>query len=241
MRSLSLNLSSIIRTSDWNRFQPQFAQKAACILCVLFLFGCGAESSGRLEFTSMGDTPRTLPTNVGISTYALELANTSFIQSDLTQVQLQDSTELYGYVLHAELLWVPKAGKTAVDPAATNTSIRLVVFSGHEVGLYGGGGFAWPIGTPGDAEYGINIVGSNATLLAATPGFVDLLSPAQLTGEMVSKLDDAQTRQMRRATSQCVSNALKRVQWVGPRAAELHQRHAASAEDGFSTAEFVLP
>lgn len=207
---------------------------------ILLLSGCGVSAPERLEFTSIGDTPRTFPTDLGNSTYAIDIANTSFILSDLTQVQLQDSTELVGHVLHVELLWVPKAGKTAVDPTATNTSIRLVVFSGREVGLYGGGGFSWPVGTPGEQEYGVDIVGSNVTLLAATPGFIDLLSPAQLTGRLRSKFDDAQTRQMRRATSQSVSNALKRVQWVGPRAREFHQQ-AASAEVGSMSAEFVLP
>ncbi|MDA0214164.1 MAG: hypothetical protein O2875_02235 [Planctomycetota bacterium] len=197
----------------------------------------------RLEFTSLGDTPRTFPTALGNSTYSLQLANTSFISSDLTPEQLLnptgDSAELYGYVLHVELLWIPLAGKTAVDPEATNISIRLIVFSGHEVGLYGGGGFAWPKGEPGDKEYGVDIVGSNATLLAATNGFKDLLSPAQLTGRLRSKLDEAQNKQIRRAASQIVTNALKRVQWVGPRASEL-QKQASTNGDEMDNADFVL-
>lgn len=249
MQAQTLNLHS---ASNWFGSWSKKREKSSLfcgLFCGLFcsflcstvwLCGCGVSAPERLEFTSIGDTPRTFPTDLGNSTYALDLANTSFILSDLTQIQLQDSTDLAGHVLHVELLWVPKAGKTAVDPTATNASIRLVIFSGREVGLYGGGGFAWPVGTPGEQEYGVDIVGSNVTLLAATPGFIDLLSPAQLTGRLRSTLNDAQTRQMRRATSQCVSNALKRVQWVGPRASEFHQQ-AASAGVGSTTAEFVLP
>ena len=202
-----------------------------CLSASFSIAGCGVSAPERLEFTSMGDTPRTLPTDLGVGTYALELANTSFVLSNLSQEQLQDSTDLVGYVLHVDLMWVPKAGKTAIDPTATNTSIRLVVFAGTEVGLYGGGGFAWPTGESGAPEYGVDIVGSNVSLLAATPKFVDLLSPAQLTGRLRCRLDDAQTRQMRRATSQLVSNALKRVQWVGPHSRELRDQLSSGSID----------
>ena len=216
----------------------------AYLFAVLWLCGCGVSAPERLEFTSIGDTPRTFPTPEGNATYSLDLANTSFILSDLTPEQLQNPTgnsvELFGYVLHIELLWVPLAGKTAIDPEATNISIRLIVFSGHEVGLYGGGGFAWPKGEPGEEDYGVDIVGSNATLLAATNGFKDLLSPAQLTGRVRSTLNETQNKQMRRAASQIVTNALKRVQWVGPRAIEMQKRASSITSTSMDNAEFVL-
>lgn len=229
------------------KFQPTLSRKNCCnltgFLSVLWLCGCGVSAPERLEFTSLGDTPRTFPTADGNSTYSLDLANTSFMSSDLSSEQLQNTTgdaaELFGYVLHVELLWVPLAGKTAVDPDATNISIRLIVFSGHEVGIYGGGGFAWPKGEPGEEEYGVDIVGSNATLLAATNGFKDLLSPAQLSGRLRSKLNEAQNKQTRRAASQIVTNALKRVQWVGPRASEL-QKQALNTTAGMDNSNFVL-
>jgi hypothetical protein len=47
---------------------------------------------------------------------------------------------------------------------------------------------------------------------------VDLLSPSQITGRLTAELDPEATRQVRRAASQAVTNALKRVQWVGPNA-----------------------
>ncbi len=217
--------------------------KLAGFLSILWICGCGVSAPERLEFTSLGDTPRTFPTADGYSTYSLDLANTSFISSDLSSEQLQtttgDSAELFGYVLHVELLWIPLAGKTAIDPEATNISIRLIVFSGHEVGIYGGGGFAWPKGEPGEEEYGVDIVGSNATLLAATNGFKDLLSPAQLSGRLRSKLNEAQTKQTRRAASQIVTNALKRVQWVGPRANEM-QKQALNTTPEVDNSNFVL-
>jgi hypothetical protein len=180
------------------------------------LGGCGVTAPERLECTSMGDTPRTLSVADGRTTYSLELANTEFLHSSLAPEQFDESPIPDGYILHAELMWVPKAGKTAVDPQATNVSLRLVVISGGELGLYGGGGFAWPQGEPGAQQHGLDLVGSNLTLLAATAGFVDLLSPSQITGRITASLDPELTRQVRRAASQAVTNALKRVQWVGP-------------------------
>lgn len=158
--------------------------------------------------------------DLGAGTYSQELASTSFVVTDLAVGDLQAGGPLTGHVLHVDLLWIPKAGKTAVDPQATNASIRLVIFSGKEVGIYGGGGFAWPQGDPGDAHFGIDIVGSTLSLVASTSGFHDLLSPAELTGRLEASHDPDGTRRMRRATSQVVSNALKRVQWVGPVSAE---------------------
>ena len=182
----------------------------------LLVAGCGIHEDSRLEITSVGTTPRTMRTDLGVGTYSQELASTSFVLTDLSVDDLQSGGSRTGHVLHIELLWIPKAGKTAVDPQATNTSIRLVIFSGKEVGIYGGGGFAWPQGELGEREFVIDIVGSTLSLVDSTPDFHDLLSPAELTGRLTASHDPDVTRRMRRATSQVVSNALKRVQWVGP-------------------------
>ncbi|MSR69821.1 MAG: hypothetical protein EXS17_05695 [Phycisphaerales bacterium] len=189
---------------------------AACFAATV-LWACGVSAPERLEVTSVGDTPRTFRADLGSGTYAVEQANVSMVLSDVTTTQLADAAGLFGQLLHVELMWEPLAGKTAIDPEATNLSIRLSIFSGHEMGLYGGGGFGWPSGTAGQdghGEFGVDIVGSNLSLLASTPGFVDLLSPCQLSGRLRTKHDEAATRQLRRAASQYTSNALKRVQWV---------------------------
>ncbi len=198
------------------------AHTSLCVAAVIALVfaiavspGCGVSAPERLEVTSDGDTPRSFRADLGIGTYSIEQANVSFVLSDVTTAELAEGGDVFGQLLHVELLWEPKAGKTAIDPAATNLSLRLLVFSGREMGLYGGGGFGWPTGTAGDAEFGVDIVGSNLSLLHATSGFVDLLSPSQLTGRLRTAHDEAATRLLRRAASQYTSNAFKRVQWVG--------------------------
>ncbi len=202
--------------SNRMRAASSIAHCLAMFCIALSLAACGVTAPERLEVTSMGDTPRTLRAGLGVGTYAVDPANVSFVLSDVTTSQLAETSGIYGQLLHVELMWEPKAGKTAIDPAATNLSIRLLVFSGHEMGLYGGGGFGWPTGIAGQGEFGVDIVGSNLSLLASTPGFVDLLSPCQLSGRLRTQHDESGTRQLRRAASQYTSNALKRVQWVGP-------------------------
>jgi hypothetical protein len=176
---------------------------------------CGTVGEvGTVELTSLGGTTRTLRPVLGTGTYAQEAAQSSFILSDVDFAQLESGAPVYGYVLHVNLLWVPKAGRTAVDPTATNTSIRLVVIAGNELGVYGGGGFAWPDGDLGEPEFTLELVGSNMSLIACTPGFQDLMSPASLTGTLRATLDDAATRRMRRSASQYVTNATRSVRWV---------------------------
>ena len=206
---------ALAQSNRTHRILAAFSAVLLSSFMVALLCACGVSAPERLEVTSVGDTPRTFRADLGVGSYSIEQANVSFILSDVTTTQLADAAGVFGQLLHVELMWEPKAGKTAVDPAATNLSIRLLVFSGHEMGLYGGGGFGWPTGTAGDAEFGVDIVGSNLSLLASTPAFVDLLSPSQLSGRLRTQHDDAATRQLRRAASQYTSNALKRVQWVG--------------------------
>jgi hypothetical protein len=210
---------------SWQHMMPpaRRVKRTACtgiaLLCAsaaaLATAGCGTVGEvGTVELTCLGGTARTLRPVLGTGTYAQEAAQSSFILSDVDFSQLESGTPVYGYVLHINLLWVPKAGRTAVDPTATNTSIRLVVIAGSELGVYGGGGFAWPDGELGEPEFTLELVGSNMSLIACTPGFQDLMSPASLTGTLTATLDDAATRRMRRSASQYVTNATRSVRWV---------------------------
>jgi hypothetical protein len=61
---------------------------------------------------------------------------------------------------------------------------------------------------------GLLLTGSNLSLVARTKGFVDLLSPAEMLGTVTAQMDDAQSRALRRAASQAVTNALGQVKWV---------------------------
>jgi hypothetical protein len=112
-----------------------------------------------------------------------------------------------GQILHIQLLWVPLAGSTPMDPTATNASIRYVVIADGEVGIYAGAGFAVPADDLTDNTVGISLRDASLRLQQSTSGFNDLLSPAQLSGGFTALRDEQKTKQMNRHASQLVTNA----------------------------------
>ena len=180
------------------------------------LSGCsGVRSTGSLRAESLGTSPVVLPARY-VTAYYAEHRSTeiSFFLADVPLEQLLSGDVTLGNVVHLDLLWLPAAGYTPMDSSATNVSIRYVVFADGEVGVYGGAGFALPVGKPGDAKMGLDLRDASLTLLESTDGFVDLLSPARLTGSITAQLDEKRARQMRFATSQMVTDALGRSRFV---------------------------
>ncbi|MHC4303802.1 MAG: hypothetical protein ACYSW2_04845 [Planctomycetota bacterium] len=174
------------------------------------LAGCTSTSpTGTLVAESLGTSPVILPRDYVTAFYANhEATETMFFLADVPVEELLSGEVTRGNVVHLDLLWVPKAGNTPMDSSATNVSIRFVVFADGEVGVYGGAGFALPDGKAGATTLGLELRDASLTLLDSTDGFVDLLSPARLTGQVTARLNEKRTRQMRFAVSQLVTNAL---------------------------------
>lgn len=190
---------------------------AACCLAVIALAGCSIEPGGLVEAVGSGDTAARLPSQFTTGTYSVEPAATTVVFSDIPYEELADGTAKDGRFLHIEVLWRPRAGRTPIETSSTNLSIRFVVVSNGEVGVYVGGGFGWiKGGREGDGALGLDIIGSSISLIDKTPGFVDLLSPATLIGELGALRNAENARATRRAASQFVTNRLGRVRWVGP-------------------------
>ena len=190
---------------------------AACCLVVLALAGCSIEPGGLVEAVGSGDTAVRLPSEFTSGTFSVEPAATTVVFSDIPYEDLANGTAKDGRFLHIEVLWRPRAGRTPIETSSTNLSIRFVVVSNGEVGVYVGGGFAWVKGgRDGDGALGLEIIGSSISLIDKTPGFVDLLSPASLVGELGALRNADNARATRRAASQFVTNRLGRVRWVGP-------------------------
>lgn len=167
--------------------------------------------------------------------YENDPAQTSVFLSDIPPEQLVAGSDLTGQIVHIQMMWLPRPGWTPARKGCTNVVIRLLVLSKGEIGLYGGGGFAWPWDEPGDSDFGMDVLASSLSLLEKTNGFVDLLSPAQMTGATTAPLDGAGAQRMRMVTSQLVTNAFKSVRWVrvwegdAPLALEALDGPAASA------------
>lgn len=183
--------------------------------------GEGAE----VRVEGQGASPVALDGVLPYGAYAAAEADHTLYVSDLPLDELLGGGVRNGQFLHAQLLWLPLPGRTPVDESAMNLTLRYVVVSEGEVGVYGGGGFAWPFGTPGEGDLTLSIEGSSLSLLAKSAGFTDLLSPARLTGTVTAKFDADETRRFRRGVSQVVTDALGASRWV-----DAHDRPLSPAE-----------
>ena len=182
----------------------------------LLASGCSIEPGGHIEAVGSGDTAVRLATDFANGTYSVEPAQTTVVFSDIPYEQLATGTATNGRFLHIEVLWRPKAGKTPMENSSTNLSIRYVVVSNGEVGVYVGGGFAWiKGGRDQDDAIDLDITGASISLVDKTKGFVDLLSPATMVGELGALKNPDNARATRRAASQFVTNKLGHVRWVG--------------------------
>jgi hypothetical protein len=157
-----------------------------------------------------------LPANYRVAVFTNDrIAGTSILLSDVPIEQLVSGAVRNAQIMHIELLWLPKAGETPMDPAATNTSIRHIVVSNGQVGIYGGAGFARPSENPAERDsVSFTLRDASLALQESTEGFVDLLSPSKLTGTFSARRDDKRARELYFAVSQLVTNALGRTRYV---------------------------
>lgn len=81
------------------------------------------------------------------------------------------------WIIQMQVLWIPSPGKTPLVSTSTNMTIKQIIIAEDGVGVYVGGGFGWPTGSP---ENGMSINMEDATLvLQSSRGrFVDALKPA---------------------------------------------------------------
>jgi len=177
--------------------------------------GCiSNQAVGTVEAVSKAEDPVRVDLKFTQGSYTVEPSELSLYASNVSLDELLSGEVDQAQILHAQLLWSPKPGSTPVDPPATNLTLRLVLITDGELGIYGGAGFAWPSGTIGEDPVELDIVGSTLTLLHATEGFRDLLSPLLLIGRVEAPHDPVKTLRIRQAASQLVTDRLDQTQWV---------------------------
>ena len=183
------------------------------IIALLGLSGAAGCATGRiaasLRAESLGVDRVYIDGAYETAVYAdFNSVETSFFVTDIPIDDLLAGNVTTGMVVHIDLLWEPAAGKTPMDSSATNVTVRYIVFADGEMGLYGGAGFAMHKGEPGNGSMSLALRDASITLLDSTDGFVDLLSPARLTGKITAGFDERRSRQMAYAVNQLVTNAL---------------------------------
>lgn len=189
--------------------------------CANWVAATFAPDGAQLEVASIGAAPARMEALLPHAAYEVRLWEESFCASDVPLEQLVAGGVRDGQFLHLQLLWIPKAGRTPVHADALNVVIRYVIVSEGKVGLYGGGGFAWPRGAPGTQPMTLVVRSSTLALLAKSDGFVDPLTPASIEGTLVARPDEETTRRYRRGMSQIVTDAIGESRWVDAEGAPL--------------------
>jgi hypothetical protein len=119
-----------------------------------------------------------------------------------------------GQFVHVEVLWTPRPGRTPVDRSTLNASVRHVIFADGEWGVYGGAGLARLGNEAGASSVSVSIPEASLSLLDSSEGFVDPLTPAELTGRFTAKLDERMARRLNLAASQAVTDRAGRPYYV---------------------------
>ena len=161
-------------------------------LAPLGLTGCAGlgNDGGRLAATGEGDAGRvTLEGDFTTATYSLDGRNRA------TLVLIDGPVEDPEQIVTIRLFWRPRAGKTPIDPNATNAAIQYVIFDGDggDVGIYTGAGFLFPRNKPNFDRFNGGLWQANLQLSARTVGFKDLLGQAHLSGDVKATFDPIAT------------------------------------------------
>lgn len=175
------------------------------------LSGCAwiEGGGGNLEVRSLGHERVALGGSFEYAYYETPKAEqASFLLSDVSPDKMMEGGVQNARVMHIELLWQPMAGKTPLDPTATNASVRYVIVSEGEVGIYVGAGFATVSGTPGDETLSLSVHDASMELAEHTAGFRDLLSPGELSGSFTAKKSEEKAKKLHYGVSQVVTNTL---------------------------------
>jgi len=187
------------------RIRPPMLARLAVLACclgptvaALSVGGCGGVGgSVRMESApgtvQRGETARILKPALATLVYHAPDSQTADIYlTDLHPDELDPRNDLSGVsgqLVHLNMFLVPRAGSTPIEKTAVTAVIRHVVIARGQVGVYGGGGFMFTRGSPGDSSFGGSVDRATMRLLARTGGFVDLLGPTEFSGSFLARLD----------------------------------------------------
>lgn len=186
--------------------------RSACALAAVSALmtggGCASKTgSAELALQGEGRERRRLTSDFETAAFMPGESNTSIYLSDVPLEALLDGSAVTAQIVHVELLWEPRPGRTPLDPGATNASVRYIVFVDGEVGIFGGAGFVSFRGGLDRSRVKFEVQNASMQLIEGTSGFRDLLSPASLSGEVVAVRSEERTLRLRQVVSQRVTDA----------------------------------
>jgi len=102
------------------------------------------------------------------------------------------------------LMWNPRAGRTPVNPDATNATIQYIVFANRrtdegyfrEVGVYSGAGFLYLESEPGESTLTASLWQADILLADRSDRFRDLLGQSTLRGGFTAELNSNKVQEL---------------------------------------------
>ncbi|TVQ64208.1 MAG: hypothetical protein EA379_02400 [Phycisphaerales bacterium] len=185
------------------------ALAALCLAAVVSLSGCAAigfGGAGSVELRAF-ETGAVLSPGWRTAVFTSDDPNSANIYlSDLsldaiTTTAPESLDAVAGNILHVRMFIRPRAGQTPIDFDASNITIRHIVLAPGAMGVYGGGGFLLPSGSPEGRSFGGRIRRATLRLTEASIAFSDRLGPVELSGRINATRDDDAAQAVARTIS----------------------------------------
>jgi hypothetical protein len=106
------------------------------------------------------------------------------------------------------MLWRPQAGRTPIDPTATNATVHYIILGGEAVGVYAGAGFLYPGSELGGDSLSAELWDASIRLSDSNASFNDLLGNAMVQGGFRARRDDVAVEQAIRHLNMVIHSRL---------------------------------
>lgn len=173
--------------------------------------GCAGYANGHLTLKSQIHPETVLAGGFTSSIYSLDDAN------NLTLLLLDGTIEDPAQAVVIRMFWKPRAGRTPIDPTATNATVLYTIFAGdnrREVGIYSGAGFVYPLDQAGQETFSIDVWHATLRLTDRSHAFRDLLRGAILEGHLTATRDDVAVERALKCLRILVTERMGYPMWV---------------------------
>jgi len=102
----------------------------------------------------------------------------------------RDWSQISGTIAQIHLFLNPKPGRTPIEPTAASASVRWIVITNGEIGIYDGAGFMLPGRRVAKGYISGSIRNAPLRLTRKTPGFSDPLITPEIDIKFATKLDE---------------------------------------------------
>lgn len=183
------------------------------LIAPLLCTGCGSSLWTRqsaLAVVSQDDTSLRLRGDFNSAYYVFDSTES------ITIVLIEGPEDNPVQAAAIRMMWKPRAGRTPINPDATNATIQYIVFANRrtdegffrEVGVYSGAGFLYLDSDPGDARLTASLWQADLLLADRSDRFKDLLGQSTLRGSFTAERNSDKVQQLIKDLNLRVSDRL---------------------------------